>query len=52
MTEQEMIRAARADYARKWRAKNPDKVKRAQERYWRRRAEKMLEEGAIDANRK
>ena len=31
-------RAARNEYARKWRERNPDKVKAAFERYWERRA--------------
>lgn len=37
MTEQEIlsrIAEARREYARAWRAKNKDKVKAAQKRYW------------------
>ena len=34
-------KAARNAYARQWRAKNPDKVKAAQARYWDRIAERM-----------
>lgn len=35
---------ARNEYARRWRANNPDKVKAAQERYWVRRAEREAAE--------
>ena len=31
---------ARNEYARKWRAENPDKVREANLRYWARRAER------------
>lgn len=31
---------ARRAYKREWNRKNPDKVRAAQERYWRRKAEK------------
>ena len=31
------------EYFRKWRKNNPDKVKRHNENYWRKRAEKRLE---------
>lgn len=37
---QEKARLARNAYARAWRAKNPEKVKAAAERYWRHRAER------------
>ena len=37
----ESAKAARNAYARKWRAKNPDKVKAAQDRYWDRVAKRM-----------
>lgn len=40
MTDQEKIRAARAEYARRYRREHPDRVKAAQERYWLRRAER------------
>lgn len=32
----EAAKAARREYQRKWRKKNPDKVKAAQEKYWKR----------------
>lgn len=41
MTEE--AKKARSQYYREWRAKNPEKVKRSQERYWARKAEKMKE---------
>ena len=31
---EQLAREARAAYSRKWRAKNKDKVKQANERYW------------------
>lgn len=40
MNSTEQIRAARAEYARNYRKKHPEKVKAAQERYWLRKAEK------------
>lgn len=39
MNSTEQIRAARAEYARNYRKKHPEKVKAAQERYWLRKAE-------------
>lgn len=45
MTEQEKIRAARAEYAREYRKRNPDKVKAAQERYWLRKIQKETKGG-------
>jgi hypothetical protein len=47
MTEQEIqeiIREEKKKYAKEWRAKNPDKVKANTERYWRRKAEKLIAE--------
>lgn len=41
MTEkeiQELVRAEKAKYVREWRAKNPEKVKAANQRYWERKA--------------
>lgn len=32
---------AKREYARKWRAKNPDAIKRANERFYLRQAEKL-----------
>ena len=37
-TDRDMIRAAQRDYHRAWRAKNPEKVKAAQQRYWLKKA--------------
>ena len=36
----EKARQAKNAYARAWRAKNPDRVKASNERYWLRRAER------------
>jgi hypothetical protein len=47
MTEQEIqkiIKEERNKYAKEWRAKNPDKVKANNERYWLRKAEKLAAE--------
>lgn len=49
MTEQERIRAARAEYARQYRKRNPDKVKAAQERYWLRKIQREAKGGAENA---
>lgn len=38
------IRAAKAEYAREWRRKNPEKAKEIQSRYWLRQAEKLAVE--------
>jgi len=38
--EETMARAARAEYMRKWRAANKDKVKKINQSYWVRRAER------------
>ena len=35
----EAIREKKREYFRNWRKNNPDKVKAAQERYWRRKLE-------------
>ena len=40
MTNTEKARQAKNAYARAWRAKNPDRVKASNERYWLRRAER------------
>lgn len=36
-------RAYRNEYSRKWRAKNKDKVKQYQERYWEKKGREALE---------
>ena len=41
---EQKARAARLEYYRNWRAKNKDKVKATNERYWIRRAMKLMEE--------
>ncbi len=41
---EEQAKAARREYMRKWRAKNKDKVREINARYWQRRAEKLQEE--------
>lgn len=35
------LREVKRNYYRDWRAKNPDKVRAAQERYWRRKLEEQ-----------
>lgn len=40
----ELAKEAKREYYRKWRAKNPDRVKKNIERYWRRKAEQILKE--------
>ena len=34
--------AARREYKRQWRAKNPDKVKAANERYWTKKGAELI----------
>ena len=43
----EAARAARNKYSREWRAKNPDKVREINERYWARRAEREAAEQEV-----
>lgn len=40
MTLEERAREERREYFRQWRAKNPDKVKENNRRYWEKRAAK------------
>lgn len=42
--ENDDARAARNAYLREWRARNKDKVKAAQERYWQKVAEEQAEQ--------
>lgn len=53
--QKEKARQARNQYAREWRAKNKDKVKASNARYWERQAQKLMdgkeeENGVEDAN--
>lgn len=43
-TIEELAREVRNAYHREWRKKNPDKVKRNLENYWRRKAEQLQAE--------
>ena len=45
---EELAKAERNKYAREWRAKNKDKVKENNARYWARRALKAQKEAAED----
>lgn len=49
MTNTEAVRAAKRAYQKAWRAKNPDKVRAASDRYWARRAEREAQEANISA---
>lgn len=40
---QDLAREAQREYQREWRAKNPDKVRAKNQRYWERKARKLLE---------
>jgi hypothetical protein len=44
----EVARAERLEYFKQWRAANKDKVKKHNQDYWRKRAEKKLREGQND----
>ncbi len=39
--QKQALAAARRAYQKKWRSKNPDKVKAAQDRYWLKKAREM-----------
>ena len=43
MQEQDLAKLARAAYAREYRRRNPEKIKKIQERYWKNKALKMEE---------
>ena len=45
----EKARAAQRAYAKAWRAKNPDKVREKNLRYWARRAEREAQEAPAPA---
>ena len=44
VTTSEKAKELRREYLNNWRAKNKDKVKEANKRYWQRKAEKRLQE--------
>ena len=44
MTLEERAKEERREYFRQWRAKNPDKVRENNRRYWERRAARKVEE--------
>ena len=46
----EELKEARNEYYRQWRAKNPDKVAAAQQRYWQKQIEKRKAEQARAAS--
>ena len=41
---EELVRQEQREYYRKWRAANPDKVRKANQKYWQRRALRKMEE--------
>lgn len=47
-TDIELVRKARRDYARSYRAQNPERVKAIRERYWLRRALREQAEAAAE----
>ena len=44
----EAAKKARAQYAKEWRRKNPDKQKAITERYWEKKARELEEKAAAD----
>lgn len=53
MTEKELAELARIErnkYHKEWRAKNPEKVRERNKRYWERRAAKAAEQGGTAEN--
>jgi len=51
MTDQEKARAARAEYARRYRKEHPERIKATQEKYWLRRAEREKQTAQREAGR-
>lgn len=43
----EQARAARAEYFREWRKRNPDKVRETNRKYWQRRAARLAAEKEV-----
>ena len=43
---------ARNEYAKRWRAKNPDKVKKINETYWAKKAKENEAESVVKSNEK
>lgn len=51
----EMTNAAREvqrEYMRKWRKKNPDKVREKNKRYWEKKAQQLQKDGGNDVAKK
>lgn len=48
MSLEELARKERLEYYREWRAKNKDKVREHNRRYWERRAARKQQEGSVD----
>ena len=48
LNRNEKIRAARRDYARRYRREHPERVKAAQERYWLRKAQELEQRSKDD----
>ncbi|NLD48347.1 MAG: phosphatase [Clostridiaceae bacterium] len=46
--EQKAIRKAKNDYMKRWRRRNPDKVKANTDRYWLKKAEELKNEAEIE----
>lgn len=44
MNKKSTILELKRQYQKEWRKKNPDKVKKNQENYWKRKAEKLIAE--------
>lgn len=49
ITPDEAANAARREYQREWRKKNPDKVRATQQRYWTRKAAEIRNQAAETA---
>lgn len=45
----EMVRREKNEYAKAWRAKNPDKVRANNRRYWERKALEKMNGGEVNA---
>ena len=47
----ELAKEAQRQYQREWRAKNPDKVRAKNRRYWERKARQLLEASEKEGNK-
>lgn len=47
MNLEDLAKKEQAEYMRNWRKKNPDKVRKSNHEYWKRRAQKRLADSLV-----